>query len=483
MKIASTLALFFLLAASAAARSQDAPNIIASYNRAKQLVDRAVAAHGGVEALRAARQMRVRFAGDDVWRHQSRAAAPPYDRVPHSSELFIDLEKGRVVVDQQRSYPGNIHRSHRFVTDGDKSYFVNHRHQTYTVAEYPRASTQINNLYLLPQLILLDVVESGRRIRPAGRMTLASGIVVDAVMTTTPNGPLMVGFHPETGRLHCTFGIADDRVAGLSAGETEFLDYRDLNGVLLPTKRVVSIGGEVMEERIYAEATPNYRSPDDLVRPPAGYTAFTADTSIPQVRQLGRDVWMVGGGSASLVVGFADHVLVVDAPPSSAAATIKQIASLAPGKPIRFVVPTHHHDDHSVGIRAYAGAGAKVVTTPGNQAFLEKIAGAPVEIITGPRVFSDATRTVEIHDIGRNGHSNEMLVAWLPTEGILFGGDLIDATASGFIERGSNNELTQYFDRWVQARKWAVRTYADGHGSVLDSAAFKDLLSRPVVPR
>jgi glyoxylase-like metal-dependent hydrolase (beta-lactamase superfamily II) len=483
MRIVSASVLALLLAASTSARSQDAPNIIESYNRAKQLVDRAVAAHGGLDALRAGRQMRVRFEGDDVWRHQSRAAAPPYDRVPHKSELFIDLDKGRVIVDQQRSYPGNIHRSFRFVTDGDKSYFVNHRHQTFTVSDYPRAGTQVNNLYALPQLILLDIVESGRRVRPAGRMRLASGAIVDAIVTTTANGPLTVGFHPETGRLHCTFGIADDRVAGLSAGETEFLDYRDMNGVLLPTRRVVSVAGEITEERIYADATPNYRSPDELARPPAGYKEFTADTSIPQVRELGREVWMVGGGSASLVVGFADYLLVVDAPPSSAAATIKQITSLAPGKPIRFVVPTHHHDDHSAGVRAYAAAGATVVATVGNKTFLEQIAGATVDVITGQRVFSDATRTVEIHDIGHNGHSNEMLVAWLPAEGILFGGDLIDATASGIIERGSNNEVTQYFDRWVRARGWPVRTYADGHGSVLDSVAFRDLLSRPVLPR
>jgi glyoxylase-like metal-dependent hydrolase (beta-lactamase superfamily II) len=483
MRRVAVLGLALFLAAPTRAVSQDAPNIIEAYNRAKQLVDRAVAAHGGIEALRSARQMRVRFAGDDVWRHQSRAAAPPYDREPHSSELFIDLEKGRLIVDQQRSYPGGIHRSFRFVTDGDKSYFVNHRHRTYTVNDYPRADTQINNLYALPQLILLDVVDSGRRIRPLGRMKLASGAIVDAVVTTTANGPLTVGFHPETGRLHCTFGIADDRVAGVSAGETEFLDYRDLNGVMLPTKRVVSVGGEITEERIYADATPNYRSPDDLVRPPAGYVEFTAPAAMPQVRELAREVWMVGGSSASLVVGFADHLLVVDAPPSSAAATLKQIASLAPGKPIRYVVPTHHHDDHSAGVRAYAGAGAKVVTTAGNKAFLEKIAGTAVEVIAGRRVFSDATRTVEIHDIGRNGHANEMLVAWLPAEGILFGGDVIDATASGIIERGSNNALTQFFDTWVRARQWPVRTYADGHGSVLDSAAFKDLLSRPVLAR
>jgi glyoxylase-like metal-dependent hydrolase (beta-lactamase superfamily II) len=482
MRRIPVLALVLMLAASSRVVSQDAPNIIESYNRAKQLVDRAVASHGGIDALRGARQMRVRFTGDDVWRHQSRAAAPPYDREPHKSELFIDLDKGRLVNETERSYPGGIHRQFRFVTDGEKSYYVNHRDRTYRVEDYARAETQIGNLYALPQFILLDVVDSGRRLRSLGRLRLASGIIVDAIVTTTVNGPLTVGFHPESGRLHCTFGLADDRVAGLSAGETEFLDYRDLNGVFLPTRRVVSLAGDVVEDYIYADATPNYRSPDDLVQPPAGYVEFTEPPAVP-VRELAREVWMVGGGSASLVVGFADHLLVVDAPPSSGADTLKRIASLAPGKPIRFVVPTHHHDDHATGVRAYAGAGAKVVTTAGNKPLLEKIAGAPVEVLTGQRVFSDATRRVEIHDIGPTQHANEMLVAWLPTEGILFGGDVIDVPAGGAVQRGSNNVLTQLFAAWVGKRQWPVRTYADGHGAMLDAAAFKDLLSRPVIPR
>lgn len=476
------LAVVLALVASSGVLSQGVPDILESHNRARQLVDRAVAAHGGLDALRAARQLRVRFAGSDVWRHQSRAAAPPYDREPHQSELVVDLEKGRLVVDQKRTYPGGIHRAFRFVTDGEKSYYVNHRARTYTASAYPRAETQTGNLYLLPQLILLDVVESGRRARPLGRMRLASGAIVDAVVTTTASGPLTVGFHPETGRLHCTVGIADDRVAGPSASETEFLDYRDLNGVFLPTRRVVTVGGEVTEERIYAEATPNYRSPDDLVQPPAGYQEFSA-AAAPPVRVLARDVWMVGASSASLVIGFADHVLVVDAPPSSAAATLEQIATLAPGKPVRFVVPTHHHDDHSAGARAYAAAGARVVTTAGSKALLEKIVGAPVETMTGRRVFSDATRTVEIHDIGRNGHADELLVAWLPAEGILFGGDVIDTPANGVIQRGSNNAVTQFLAAWVGERRWQVRTFADGHGAALDAAAFQDLVSRPVIPR
>lgn len=105
-----------------------------------------------------------------------------------------------------------------------------------------------------------------------------------------------------------------------------------------------------------------------------------------------------------LAIEFSDHVMVVDAPPG-ARNVIAQLATLAPGKPIRYVVPTHHHDDHAIGIRDYALAGATIVATPRNRDYLAQMAAArpttgaalpalagepPFELLAGAaRTFSD----------------------------------------------------------------------------------------------
>src|SRR5688572_30581909 len=89
---------------------QAPPGLLDSHARARQIVDRAVAAHGGLDALRSARQMRVTHQGHDVWRHQSRAVAPPYDRERFTSDLHIDLSNGRLIAEEERTYPGGTHR-------------------------------------------------------------------------------------------------------------------------------------------------------------------------------------------------------------------------------------------------------------------------------------------------------------------------------------------------------------------------------------
>jgi len=113
-----------------------------------------------------------------------------------------------------------------------------------------------------------------------------------------------------------------------------------------------------------------------------------------------------------------------------------------PGKPIRYLVETHHHGDHSSGARAYVAEGATVVTTSGNRAYLERVAAAPyrmrpdalarnprpatIETISNrKRVIGDGDRTIELYEVGPL-HTREMVIAYLPKEKILFQSDLFN---------------------------------------------------------
>jgi glyoxylase-like metal-dependent hydrolase (beta-lactamase superfamily II) len=475
----AVLGLGFGLAPAAVRTQQQPATIGGSYQQARQLLDRAIEAHGGLEAMRRARRIRIEFAGHDVWRHQSRRPAPPYDRRPAGGELHIDLDAGKLAYELARSYTGNIHRHFRFATNPQRGYYVNHRHRTYTVEDYPPPDRQINNLYYVPQLILLGAHDSGMRLRSLGSLRLASGASVDAITTATANGSLTIGLDPATHRLRSLMVMRADAVAGTVAAEIEFHDYRDAGGVLTPGRRTVSVGGEVTEDFEYRRVSYGDSVPEALVTPPAGYE-LRSPQETPAVRALADNVWLVGGSAASLVVALGDEVMVIDAAPSSAAAVIAHVAKALPGKTIRYVVPTHHHDDHAAGIRAFAREGAAVLTSPGNQALFEQLAGQPVQIIAGGRrVFSFGDRSLEIHDVGPSPHADGMLIAWLPKEGILFEGDLIDATAPGSIEAGANNDTTMHLARWLDARGWQVRQFAGAHGAVIDAATFRRLLAQP----
>lgn len=486
-----------ILVAVAPCAAHAQPTVADSYARARALLDAAVAAHGGVGALRAARQAHVVLEGHDVHRNQSRRVAPPYDRAPHRVDLAVDLARGRLRFARTSAYPGGIPRATAFVSDGDRHWFVDRRTGTHTAQQWPAAASQWGSLFHLPQHVLLAARESPAPLRALGPLRLASGAVVDAVAAAIPNGTITLGFDPATRLLRAVLGVRADPLAGDAATETELVDYRPLGGLLLPTRRVVRVAGEVTQDLAYVAAVAGYAMPDSLAAPPAGSTLVTPPPPAEPVRALAPGVWTVGApGAAALVVAFRDHLLVVDAPAAGSAETLARLAALAPGKPVRYAIPTHHHDDHAGGVRPYAAAGATLVTTPGNVAYLARMAAARatlagdtlgavtprVETLTGARTFTDGARTVEIHDVGPGPHAEEMLVAWLPAEGILFQGDLVDVGADGVVRPGTHNATTAHFAAWLAARGWRVRTLAGTHGTLAAPGALAEILRQPLPP-
>lgn len=462
-----------------AAASAQAPGIMGSYQQAQRLLDRAIAAHGGLEAMRRARRVHIRFAGESIWRHQSRKPEPPYDRGPARGALRIDLDAGRLTYDLSRSYPGEIPRHFRFAT-GERDHYVNHRNRTYTPDDYPPPDEQLNNIYYVPQLILLMAHDSGTRLRSLGVLRLASGVTVDAITTSTASGSMTIGLDPDSHQLRSLMLIRGDAVAGQVATETEFVQYRDVDGVPTPGRRTVSIDGELIEDFAFEQVIYGESVPDALVNPPDGYVLRPASEETPAVRALADNVWLVGGNAASLVVSLGADVIVIDASPGAANVVSAQVPKLLPGRKVTNVVPTHHHDDHAPGIRALAREGATVIASPGNREFFERLIDRPVQIMSGGRhVFGAGDRTLEIHNVGPSPHAEEMLIAWLPKEGILFEADLIDVNASGTIESGANNATTAHFARWLRERRWNVKQFAGAHGGVIDAAAFARLVALP----
>jgi glyoxylase-like metal-dependent hydrolase (beta-lactamase superfamily II) len=457
-------------------------NVQQSYARARALVDSAAAAYGGQPALDAVRQIRVQMTGVDHWRNQSRAVSPPYDREEATTDLMIDLAAGRLINTSSMTYPGEIHRAWRWITDRDSSFTVDLRALTFQTNNFPPAQTQTGNLFRLPQWIVIKARESGTALRYLGRMKLSSGAEVEAVSTNVQNQHLTIGFDPQTRLVRGWMWVGMDALLGQVPREVEFVDYRRLNGVLLPARQIDWVGNEIRREFSFDAVTANYHVPDSLVRPPS-QTTLVREPEVPPVRSLAPGVWLVGGSTSALAVEFSDHVMVVDAP-FNAREIKARLDSLASGKPIRFVVPTHHHDDHAVGVRDFAGAGAAIVSTSTNRAYFERIVpAAKLEIVNGSRVFTDGVRTVEIHQIGPGPHANEMFVAWLPNEGIIFQGDLIDTRANGSIFRGGNNPTTQHFASWLKRKGWNVRTFAGTHGTLAAPAKFDELIRQPILPQ
>ena len=160
-----------------------------------------------------------------------------------------------------------------------------------------------------------------------------------------------------------------------------------------------------------------------------------------QSEKLAEGVYRITGGYVALAIEFRDHMVVLEGGQNEARglAVIAEARRVIPNKPIRYVVNTHMHFDHSSGLAPFAAEGITIITHENNKDFLEKALSGPrtlagdnlakanrrpsVASAGDRRVLRDATRTIELHHIKNLEHSDGMLVAYLPAEKLLLTAD------------------------------------------------------------
>ena len=219
---------------------------------------------------------------------------------------------------------------------------------------------------------------------------------------------------------------------------TEFADYRDVNGLMLPARIATKI-----DDFTTAEITLSGQRLDetvDVAAPAAAASAQPARTPDPVVvpEEIAPGVWRLAGQSHhSALIEFQDYLLLIDAPQSEARAqaVIAKARELRPGKPLTTLVTTHHHFDHTGGVRAAIAEGLTVITQEGNRPFFEEVARrrhtivpdalakAPrdlrLETVRDERVIEDASRRLVLYHVPGHQHSETMLVGYLPRERVL----------------------------------------------------------------
>jgi glyoxylase-like metal-dependent hydrolase (beta-lactamase superfamily II) len=91
--------------------------------------------------------------------------------------------------------------------------------------------------------------------------------------------------------------------------------------------------------------------------------------------------------------------------------------------------------------------------------------------VDGKRVISDGERTVELIDIGPNPHAQEMVIAYLPKQRIVFQGDLFFLPAND-APIGPAQDTTLSFARQLRDKKLEVERIASAHGRTATMAEF-----------
>jgi glyoxylase-like metal-dependent hydrolase (beta-lactamase superfamily II) len=240
---------------------------------------------------------------------------------------------------------------------------------------------------------------------------------------------------------------------------TSFADYQSVGGLQLPTRLITKTDDfttadvRVAKQSVDADA-------GELAAPAAAASAQAPAPQPPKVtvEEVSRGVWLLAGGSHhSALLEFSDHLMLIDAPQNDARAlaVIAKARELRPDKPLTHVVNSHHHFDHSGGIRAAVAEGLTVITHQGNVAFIEEVVKRPhtrvpdalsknpkplkIEAVADERVITDGTMTVHLYP-APSEHSDTMLMAYLPRERALVvidvyePGEAVHMFLPGFVE-------------------------------------------------
>jgi len=319
--------------------------------------------------------------------------------------------------------------------DGDVAYNVAPS-GTATRASNAVAKDRRAELYHHPLEIVRAALDPAAKLtspRTAGReqvvdITTANGLAFTLAIDATTKLPTWV------------VSATDNTNLGDVLIETAFDDYQDLNGLKVP--------------RHFTTKTDKYRTAELRVTKQAidgdvgDLTAPQAATSAPAIagpapatvtaEELAKGIWFLAGQTHhSVLVEFADHLTLIEAPQNDtrALAVIAKARSLRPEKPLTEVVNTHHHFDHSGGIRAAIAEGLTVITHKANEAFYKDAATrphtiAPDALAKSPKplklvavdeelALKDSGMTVNLYHVAGNPHADTLLMAHFPRERIL----------------------------------------------------------------
>lgn len=388
---------------------------------ARDVLEQAAMAMGGLERLQSLDNLVMTGFGQYI-NQQGGSAPSPDPRAPskwtvaHDAERFFDLRDGNALTRDRRGslFPFAIEqpwdRTSRVQTG-----VAALDHPVPAVLEALAAGTRLGSLTVEDGLTVVPftlaegatawlAVDAATKL-PAWVRTIAGSTTLGDVATTT----YFTGYLP--------FGDLE-----LPVGITAAMDWRDLTSMMF----------HVDSYRFNAErpAYPATASP-----PPAAERRAEAT-------KIADKVWDVRiGGNGGAVIEFADHLVMFEAYNNEADtfARLDVADALVPGKKVTHVIVSHHHFDHSGGLRAAVARGITIVARRGNEAIFREMVARPAPnfpdaLARNPQplkflpvdehlALDDGTMRVDVYHAVGHLHMAEAVFAYIPGPRIFLEGD------------------------------------------------------------
>jgi glyoxylase-like metal-dependent hydrolase (beta-lactamase superfamily II) len=466
---------------------------------AKGLAQEAVTAMGGTDQLRGVQSLVMSGGSGTRNRLGQTVHATDPDGTGKLSNVIetLDLAGGRAALDYQIENDGFMqHRQEVLTKKNGKLVGLEN------VAGRPLAVTSPSGLFSWgtqnsPEFLLrrnvvtvaLAAANSAAEEPPQDKMF--NGRTLKSAGITLPSGEKATVFFEAESKLLAGYEVLDtESMLGDVTAQYILADYRAAGAVTLPHKITIVKGGKPYSEVQFKAASVNDAAAQEVFAIPATAdaevdTAIAAgDYSPVTITKVADRVYFARAYSHnSMVVEFPTWLAVVEAAYTDAQShTLARVLQQQfPNKPIKYAAVTHHHYDHTGGVRTLASYGANVLVEKGHEPELRMILETPhtnppdpletkrkanhtvgaLEVYEKKMVISDGGQSLELYAITGNPHVDPKVVAFVPNGGVLFQSDLF---FPGVGVPASPEAV--HLLKSVRELKLRVTTNVGGHGGV-----------------
>lgn len=508
--------LSFSLAALVAATIPQVAAAQTHVDHVKQAVD----AVGGVAVLRALKAVSLKGEAKH-WEPQQSFVAGRDPRLLGDSKITVvwDAEKAMARSDWDRKmyYPfPSVEKYSEIVTPAFGAVSTEKADRPMSRIRF---AAYMRELERASPRLLLKALDAPHALSPLPNQML-DGKSLPAVAFADGDSKFTILFDPATKLPAAVRSLDDDAIYGDVNYDLVFADWKPVGGVKMAHRHVyklndVEIGRVVYQEiaanpAMAAEAfTAREEGRKQAAMPAPGAVpyqwvirrlnlarfldsdAVNYPPSSPGLRlvELAPNVQhVVGGTHNSLIVALKDQLVVFDAPINEWQSrwTIDAAKARYPGRPVKYLVLTHHHNDHTGGARTYVAEGATVVVAAPNKAHFETVFRAPRTVSPDelqknpkPATVSEFADQFSLKDEGSeirlfrvaNQHADGMLIGHIVNENIVWVTDLWSPVRD---KRRSANFVAFY----EGLKKFGVTPdrVAGGHGGVAPQSEMEAIM-------
>ena len=481
-------------------------SVALAQNAEQQVVAAAAAALGGRDRIMAVKTLVVEGGGRDMNVGQSLR----YDELGMQSDVWqirdykrtydLTAARGRFEAIREAQYPfyqgeGGVRQIQAL--DGDVAFNIAPDGTATRIFGGPAAARRAE--YLRHPLTLIRAA-----LQPSARLSNARMQGNERLVDVMTGGVRLTLAIDSTTRLPSRIvQTIDSPTLGDTAVDVRVSGYELVGGLQLPTRlttwtdRWNSADVRILRQNVDGNVG-NLAAPVNVAsatqpRPPAAPEATA--------REIAKGLWFVEGTThKSLLAEFGDHLLLIEAPNNERVrAVLAKAKELRPNKPVTKLLVTHHHGDHTGGVRLAVAEGiTEIITHRSNLAYVDDVLTRPhtlnpdelskkgdarlpkITPIDDEGVIRDGVMTINLYHIRDNTHADSMLMLYFPNGKILTQPDIYMPNDKRNIIEGEPLGHAPWLQNLmgnITLRRLEVEHHAPIHGDYVPHSHFVDALT------